>query len=228
MKIYHVLFFLMILSTSLAGASISITPCVEFNITNATIGFTENFEFDNVIVKNESLCMLKSEWSNLTVYPTNNITINISRWDTSGDYQKTFYEEAEINTTVTDHYINGFNVNSLIYIDRDGAPYISKYSDNYGILSFSYDDGYSSHTFDIYRAGELYGFGSIEVYDNNATGNNTTIIGSRYLAISPKDDEWGYNGSDIYVPASAIIGVVTLIILFGYAINRLTSIRRKD
>ncbi len=64
-----------------------------------------------------------------------------------------------------------------------------------------------------------------------AEGDETTIIGSRFTAYSSKDGEWGANGSDIYVPASAIIGVVTLIILFGYAITGLTGItgnRRKD
>lgn len=70
--------------------------------------------------------------------------------------------------------------------------------------------------------------GDQDIGDYNATVNNTTIIGSRFTAISPKDGEWGYNGSDVYVPASAIIGVVTMIILFGYAISGLRDIRRKD
>ncbi len=69
------------------------------------------------------------------------------------------------------------------------------------------------------------GYTGLGAYE--AEGNETTIVGSRYTAYSAKDSEWGSNGSDIYVPASAIIGVVTLIILFGYIIKGLTGIGRK-
>ncbi len=69
------------------------------------------------------------------------------------------------------------------------------------------------------------GYTGLGAYE--AEGNETTIIGSRFTAYSAKESEWGSNGSDVYVPASAIIGVVTLIILFGYTIKGLTGIGRK-
>lgn len=72
------------------------------------------------------------------------------------------------------------------------------------------------------------GFGYIGLGPYEASGDETTIIGSRYTAYSNKESEWGGNGSDIYNSASAIILVVVITIAIGFAITGLKAFRRKD
>lgn len=98
-----------------------------------------------------------SATANLTVtpvggFPTGDysefLNITISKWNTSGDYSKTWTESSPAATS-TVHTLGDLKANTYYAILVDGVQYVTVLTDGSGLATFTYTGGYSTHTFDV-------------------------------------------------------------------------------
>lgn len=146
-KIYPLLIFFL-LCAAIPCEAVTVTPGVQFNLTNTSIEFQSNFTFDEIVVHDDTLCMYSDSWSNFTVIPTDEILINISRWNINGDYRKTWLEHANNSNTVTEHIITGYP-EGYVRILRNSTEIEHGEIGTNGVLDWIYEGGYSAYVFDV-------------------------------------------------------------------------------
>ncbi len=79
---------------------------------------------------------------------TGNVLINVDIWSTTGEYKKLWTESSETHATITRHIIGGFPASAQIQVKRDGVNYALINSNDTGYIDWTYDGGYSEHTFE--------------------------------------------------------------------------------
>ncbi|MHB8651935.1 MAG: hypothetical protein ACYC8S_02255, partial [Minisyncoccota bacterium] len=98
-----------------------------------------------------------SATANLTItpvggFPTGDysefLNIAISKWNTSGDYSKTWTESSPAATS-TVHTLGDLKSKTYYAILVDGTQYVTVLTDGSGQATFTYAGGYSTHTFDM-------------------------------------------------------------------------------
>lgn len=105
------------------------------------------------------------------------LNITITKWNTSGDFAKT-WTETSTSATTTLHSVGNMNPGELYNVTIDGVtpPYTQARADTSGTLTFTYTGGYSTHTFDLTKydaGGTSYIYGCTDPvatnYDATAT-----------------------------------------------------------
>ncbi len=86
--------------------------------------------------------------TNSVVSSDDSISVNISQWGLAGTHQKVWVESSEIHDAVARHIIGDFPANTPIQIKRDGVDYTVVTSNETGYIDWTYDGGYSEHTFE--------------------------------------------------------------------------------
>lgn len=87
---------------------------------------------------------------NLAVTPTGDfVDVTIDIWNTSGTYYKRWTEYSPTSTTTSSHTVGSLKANTSYNIKVGGAVWQSVTSDSSGSLSFNYNAGYSTKTFEV-------------------------------------------------------------------------------
>src|SRR3989339_233350 len=76
------------------------------------------------------------------------MNMNITTWNTSGDYAKT-WTETSTTAPSTVHTIGNLKASTYYNVLVDSAQYASVLTDGSGQATFTYTGGYSTHTFDV-------------------------------------------------------------------------------
>jgi len=80
---------------------------------------------------------------------TGSVAVNINTWNTSGDYSKEWTETGDTHSATASHIIGDLKANTYYTVKVDSSTFHTYLSDGSGQISFTYNGGYSSHTFDI-------------------------------------------------------------------------------
>ena len=119
------------------SAAVTINPDVTINTTNTTTSFSAIAVFDNIAVTNDSICFYEyGVWSNLTITPTDNITLLISEWDSTDIRKKIWSETLSTPGIITTYSLTGFPTANKIRIDSSGYEYTTLTSDENGAITF--------------------------------------------------------------------------------------------
>lgn len=92
---------------------------------------------------------------NMEIIPSEgSVTVNIDTWLTSDDYYRKWTEEGSSSNITTQHTIGDLETNTSYLLLIDGIITDVLQSNDAGGVSFTYDQGYSTKTFELY-AGSL-------------------------------------------------------------------------
>jgi len=151
------------------------------NLTNASVR-VNNLTFDEfvvekkVILTNDTIsCKQDNSWANLTLLPNKQINVTVNTWNVAGDYSRIWNESSSIANTVTSHRITGYPENTYIDIYRDGVGYTTVKSDADGMINWTYDGGYSEHTFET-RISDT----QITISSPSAVEFNSSVLSTAY------------------------------------------------
>ena len=131
------------------------------------------------------------------------LDITISRWNTGGDYAKT-WTETSTSATTTLHTVGNMNPGELYNVVVDGVtpPYVQARADTSGTITFTYSGGYSTHTFDISKydaGGTSYIYGCTDPvatnYDATATSDDNRCLYAPASESTPVTADAGYVAS---------------------------------
>ena len=103
----------------------------------------DNTNITNLIINNPSNLTVKKTNATFTV-SSNNITVNISMWNTTGLYYKKWNESSTNAGVTTLHTIGDFPNNQGIQIKKNGVNWNTNTSNATGFITFNYTEGYSS------------------------------------------------------------------------------------
>lgn len=127
--------------------------------------------------------------TSISVIPmAGNLDLNISTWNTSGDYSKVWIESNNISTSSL-HTIGDLSPNSYYAVKLDGVSNSSAIvgdacvgnicrADQNGFITFNYVGGYSTHTFSIESSSAPV------VQSNNVStpGRSGSVMSKEYMA----------------------------------------------
>jgi len=116
--------------------------------TNATnqISLTGNNEVSINLAASETKNL---DTVNLQITPSSDsVSVVIDTWRTNGDYYKKWTETANTNIN-TSHIAGDLAPNTFYTIKVDGVAWGAYASNSSGEIAFVYDDGFSTHTFEI-------------------------------------------------------------------------------
>lgn len=86
---------------------------------------------------------------NMTIFPSSDsINVTATKWNTTGDYHKTWIESSINSSVTTQHIIGDFPSNNLIQIKKNGVFFNNSFSNATGYATFNYSGGYSDIQFD--------------------------------------------------------------------------------
>lgn len=121
---------------------------------------------------------------NLYLIPSSGIlTSNVSVWNTTGDYKKTWDESTDTHETITSHIIGDMPSDTIINIKRNDTSYVDVGTNSSGYLLWTYSGGYSDHEF---TAEPSDGF-----YATTISGSVPLHVGFNNLYIG--DENWVYS-----------------------------------
>jgi len=115
----------------------------------STVGSYDIDSNGTVLWNRNSVRPSLSQAINASITPsTSSITVNVTTWNTTGDYYKKWNESSTNASTTTQHIIGDFLANTNIQIKRDGINYASVLSNATGYINWTYSGGYSEHQFE--------------------------------------------------------------------------------
>ncbi len=90
------------------------------------------------------------ETINMIIVPSSdNININVSKWEISGSYNRSWIENSSNSSITTLHTIGDLPINTKTYLNIDGLRVSTLVSNSTGYVTFNYVGGYSQHLFEI-------------------------------------------------------------------------------
>ncbi|MCZ7357383.1 MAG: LamG domain-containing protein, partial [Candidatus Methanoperedens sp.] len=85
----------------------------------------------------------------MTIVPSSDsVVVNVSKWNSIGDYFKKWNESSTNSSVTTSHVIGDFPSNTKIDIKKNGAKWHTYTSNSTGYITFTYNDGYSQIHFE--------------------------------------------------------------------------------
>lgn len=140
---------------------------------------------------------------NLTVTPTGDfVDVAIDTWNTSVTYYKKWTEYSPTSTTTTSHTVGSLKANTDYNIKVNGTVFQNLTSSSSGTISFTYNAGYSTKTFEIEEVPAASS--QTDTGSGSTTATNKKTSEPKYISNSSTGDT--VEDEDVVTPIAPLEG----------------------